>query len=65
MLANAIYFKARWLWEFGQELTEDHPFHLLNGDKVNAQMMSQTIPIDYNYGKGEGLPGSRVGIQRR
>ena len=54
VLANAIYFKARWVWEFGKESTEDQPFYLLNGNKVNAQMMSQTGSVDYNYGKGEG-----------
>ena len=42
VLANAIYFNAMWLWTFDEELTEDHPFHLLNGDMVNTPLMSQT-----------------------
>ena len=52
VLANAIYFNASWLWTFDEELTDDHPFHLLNGDSVNTPMMTQTA--DFGYVKKEG-----------
>ncbi len=52
VLANAIYFNASWLWTFDEELTDDHPFHLLNGDSVNIPMMTQTA--DFGYVKKEG-----------
>ena len=52
VLANAIYFNASWLWTFDEELTDDHPFHLLNGDSVDIPMMTQTA--DFGYVKKEG-----------
>ena len=52
VLANAIYFNASWLWTFDEELTDDHPFHLLNGDSVNTPMMTQTA--DFGYVNKEG-----------
>ncbi len=52
VLANAIYFNASWLWTFDEELTDDHPFHLLNGDSVNIPIMTQTA--DFGYVKKEG-----------
>ena len=52
VLANAIYFNARWLSTFNEDLTDDHPFHLLNGGSVNIPMMTKTA--DFGYVKKEG-----------
>ncbi len=54
VLANAIYFKAGWIFYFDKELTEDHPFYLLSGKRVNIPMMSSSSSSDYNYKKDEG-----------
>jgi serpin B len=39
ILANAIYFKARWEEEFSEYGTEPRPFTLLDGKKVNVPTM--------------------------
>jgi len=39
ILANAIYFKARWEDEFSEYGTEPRPFTLLDGKKVNVPTM--------------------------
>ena len=39
VLANAIYFKATWEYEFDANDTADKPFHLRNGDPVSVPMM--------------------------
>ncbi len=36
ILANAVYFKARWLNQFGEERTRPKPFHLLPGDDTEG-----------------------------
>lgn len=38
LLGNALYFKARWEIEFGDPIAG--PFHLLDGKRVEAQMMT-------------------------
>jgi serpin B len=43
VLASAIYFKAKWLYPFDEENTEDGPFHLLSGDTITVPMMSETF----------------------
>lgn len=47
VLANAIYFKGSWLFQFNVEATEDAPFHLLDGSTVDVPMMSQTEDFGY------------------
>jgi serpin B len=39
LLANAIYFKARWQDPFVEGATRPEPFHLLNGSSVQVPMM--------------------------
>jgi serpin B len=53
VLANAIYFKAGWLYPFEEDGTEDGPFTLLDGSRVTVPMMrqeSESVP----YTQGEG-----------
>jgi serpin B len=52
VLTNAIYFNAAWSMPFQEELTEDGPFHLLDGGEVTVPMMMQTESFGYNAGKG-------------
>ncbi len=47
VLTNAIYFKGKWASEFKPERTQDAPFTLLDGQKVNAAMMNQTAQFGY------------------
>jgi serpin B len=39
LLANAIYFKARWEHEFSDGVTRPAPFHLLDGSKIHVPTM--------------------------
>jgi serpin B len=39
LLANAVYFKARWEHEFSEGVTRPAPFHLLDGSRVHVQTM--------------------------
>jgi len=41
LLANAIYFKARWEAEFQESCTRPEPFRLLNGTPVEVPRMHQ------------------------
>ena len=52
VLTNAIYFNAAWSMPFQEELTEDDPFHLLDGGEVTVPMMKQTESFRYTAGKG-------------
>ncbi len=47
VLTNAIYFKGKWASQFKPERTEDSPFILLGGQKVNVLMMNQTGKFGY------------------
>jgi serpin B len=53
VLANAIYFKATWEYEFRANSTGDAPFNLLNGETVNVAMMHQK-PQTFPYASGDG-----------
>ncbi len=53
VLANAIYFKGRWLDEFDKKQTKDAPFHLADGKTVTAPLMHRTGA--YRYGQFDGL----------
>ena len=52
VLTNAIYFNAAWSMPFEKELTEDGPFHLLDGGEVRVPMMKQVESFGYNAGQG-------------
>jgi len=52
VLTNAIYFNAAWLNPFQEQLTEDGPFHTLDGRDVQAPMMSQLASFGYAQGEG-------------
>jgi serpin B len=47
VLANAIYFKAAWLWQFKKEVTKDDDFAVADGEKVKVPMMYQTERFNY------------------
>lgn len=47
VLTNAIYFKGKWASPFKPERTQDSPFVLLDGQKVNVPMMNQTGKFGY------------------
>ncbi|PIA28259.1 hypothetical protein AQUCO_07200128v1 [Aquilegia coerulea] len=40
VLANALYFKGRWNYEFAKSLTKDNKFYLLDGSTVEVPFMS-------------------------
>jgi serine protease inhibitor len=54
VLANAIYFKATWQYEFDANDTSNRPFYLLNGDMVSVPMMSQEHQQTFSYAAGDG-----------
>jgi serpin B len=54
VLANAIYFKANWLFPFEENLTTDGVFHLLDGKQVMVDMMSLSLPESMRYTQGNG-----------
>lgn len=39
VIANAVYFNAKWMVEFDPAMTADAPFYLLDGSTVNVPMM--------------------------
>ena len=39
LLANAVYFKARWQHEFSDGVTRPAPFHLLDGSRIHVPTM--------------------------
>jgi serpin B len=47
VLTNAIYFKGKWASQFKPEQTQNAPFTLLDGQKVNVPMMTQTEKFGY------------------
>ncbi|UCE99594.1 MAG: serpin family protein [Planctomycetota bacterium] len=55
VLTNAIYFKGNWAKQFKEEDTQDAPFTLLSGTKVNVPMMNRTG--DFNYMETEEFQG--------
>lgn len=52
ILANAVYFKASWLYAFEKPNTGDGPFTLAGGDEVDVPMMRQTEEFPYTEGDG-------------
>ena len=54
VLANAIYFKATWEYEFDANDTADKPFYLLNGDTASVPMMEIGHQENLSYAAGDG-----------
>jgi serine protease inhibitor len=52
ILANAIYFKGRWLDPFDSKLTKEHPFHPAVGAIKNLPMMEMSKKFIYRKGSG-------------
>lgn len=50
ILTNAIYFKARWEYEFSERMTQDDTFYLLDGSMVTVPMMHQKTRFAYAEG---------------
>ena len=51
-MANAIYFKGRWLDPFDKKLTKDRPFHPAAGAVTNLLMMEMSKKFTYRKGSG-------------
>jgi serpin B len=54
VLANAIYFKATWEYEFDANKTSGEPFILLDGESVSVPMMKMKTGKNLTYAAGEG-----------
>jgi serpin B len=52
VLANAIYFKGKWLDPFDAKLTKQRPFHPAVGDVKNLPMMEMSKKFTYRKGSG-------------
>ncbi len=59
MLANAIYFKASWLFPFDPAATEEGAFTLLDGREVMAPLMRQAA-VRAPYSEGDGYQAVRL-----
>ena len=52
VLANAIYFKGKWLDPFDAKLTKERPFHPASGVAKNLPMMEMSKKFTYRKGSG-------------
>jgi serine protease inhibitor len=52
ILANAIYFKGKWLDPFDKKLTKERPFHPAAGAAKNLPMMEMSNKFTYRKGSG-------------
>ena len=50
VLTNAIYFNAAWEYPFGEGITAEGTFHLLDGGEVTIPMMHQGELLGYTEG---------------
>jgi len=55
VLTNAIYFKGNWARQFKKDRTQDAPFVLADGRKIEVPMMNQTA--QFGYTETETLQG--------
>src|SRR5437763_3103358 len=53
VLANAIYLKAPWAWEFNDKLTKPKPFHVHGSAAVDVPTMEQQK--NFGYAKRDGF----------
>jgi serpin B len=53
ILANALYLKAPWAWEFKDALTKPRPFHVRGGAEVDVLTMNNQKM--YGYAKRDGF----------
>ncbi len=51
VLTNAIYFKAGWMNKFKAELTDQQPFHRLDGSTVPVDLMHMETMTDLPHAK--------------
>jgi serpin B len=58
ILANAIYFKGKWLDPFDAKLTKERPFHPAVGAVKNLSMMEMSK--NFAYRKGSGYQAVRL-----
>jgi serpin B len=52
VLANAIYFKGKWVEPFDAKLTKERPFHPAAGAARNVRMMAMSKKFMYRKGTG-------------
>ncbi len=52
VLANAIYFKGKWLDPFDAKLTKERPFHPASGAAKSLPMMEMSKKFTYRKGSG-------------
>jgi serpin B len=55
VLTNAIYFKGNWARQFKKDQTQDAPFVLADGRRIETAMMNQTA--EFGYMETETLQG--------
>jgi serpin B len=56
VLANAIYFKGKWVDQFDKDDTKPEDFTLKDGSKVTVDMMNlRDKDLSFNYYEGEGV----------
>jgi serpin B len=55
VLANAIYFKGDWAFQFKKSDTTDQPFHLTSGREAQAPLMHQSQKDKFRYAETETL----------
>ena len=60
VLTNAIYLNASWMLPFDKHLTQERPFNLAGGGRVNVPMMTETLKNSYGYAKGNGYQAVSV-----
>ena len=58
ILANAIYFKGKWLDPFDKNLTKERPFHSATGAAKNLPMME--LRKNFTYHEGFGFQAVRL-----
>lgn len=63
VLANAIYFKADWLYPFEANNTRPLPFHRLDGSQVDTPMMAFEHAQDLRYAEGDGYQAVELPYQ--